>query len=102
LRDRARVEFVPCSGVSDGFDVVRAFEIVGRVNAEINLVKPWELVGDVRLEEYLREWIGGIEVVRGLCEALIPNGCETLKKQLANEKHCQLFPRIRCRSHDLI
>lgn len=75
-----------------------AFEIVNRLNVEINETKPWVLLKNGQRSElvgHLQTWLLELNRVQGLLTPLIPDGAERLQ-QLINQNtpdSGQLFPR---------
>jgi Methionyl-tRNA synthetase len=75
-----------------------AFSRIGKLNGEINDIKPWELKknGDVEgLQIHLQPWIGELKKIALNLQPLLPSGSEKLLNYLKNPKTelGQLYPR---------
>jgi len=65
--------------LNEGFQ--RAFQLIEKLNKEVNEVRPWEFLKNENQEVLigrLRLWLSDLEVIRILLNPLIPNGCEKL------------------------
>ncbi len=75
-----------------------AFEIIGKLNAEINDLRPWELIqqkeNDLELRKYLQQWFSQLLEVAENLAPVIPHGSVRLKSLIQNlQTSGQLYPR---------
>lgn len=76
-----------------------AFELINRINLEIDSIKPWELLKEKnsnQLIQYLNQWIGVLSRIGFLTEPIIPKSAKTLEKYISNfnQEITPLFPRL--------
>lgn len=88
--------FISTKNFNDGFD--RAFQLIEKLNKEINEVRPWEFLkkeNQKDLIHYLKLWLSDLEVIRNLLSPLIPEGCEKLAHLFEAKSSTvePLFPR---------
>lgn len=79
--------------------VQEAFQIIHRLNSEIDTAKPWELLkqeGDTQLVKFLEVWIGDIDRIRFCITPVLPNAAGKIGEYISTPTRelKPLFPRM--------
>ena len=100
ISGKANKIFQNPQGSQDFLEAIRAaFEVVNRLNLEIDSSKPWELLKQAdhaQLEKYLDQWIAELNRISFLAAPIISKSAEKLRKYISESSLdlSPLFPRI--------